>query len=156
MWVILQTGDNMYYQFWKSTSDNNMVIEIVHGDVPYGERGENAYVTEWHDSYETEIGRRNLLNRVHEWETVSFSNWDIREMYSCGCIEVSKLSLTETDKSVLSQCIEEKGFDHAMLHLLHCDYKVESNEFHGLQNDIINAKRRLETWLALNGVNIYK
>lgn len=147
----------MLYNFWE-TKTGEMVIEIndeSHCDLELRE----AYVTDMNNSYRTRKGRRFLLNSVYGWETVSFNIFNVDDMYYLGTIESLDLTLSDADKSVVSRCIEKEGFDFAMLH--YSDYdgnvihnKVESNEFHALRNNMILAKRRLETWLELNGVNV--
>lgn len=146
----------MFYRFWESIS-GDMLIEIT---PDLCETGKKAYITDMNDVYLTESGRHMLLAHVRgdtEWGKIDFTEWDITTLYSRGSIEVSDFTLTPSDKSVLNRTIDKEGFDYAMLHYSSYDEvefnKVDSREFHGLRHDLLRARQKLKTWLAMQGVN---
>jgi len=143
----------MIYRFWETPS-GDMLIEMTR---EHDETGEKAYITDMHEMYHSDYGRHALLKHVHNWGTVDFKDWDIRTLRGRGSIELPELTLTPNDKSVLERTVGKEGFDYAMLHYSSYDgevgfNKVDSHEFHALRNDLINARKDLETWLALHGI----
>ncbi|AJT60908.1 hypothetical protein AVU32_gp067 [Vibrio phage ValKK3] len=144
----------MIYRFWQTSND----ICLIEMTDDHANEGKRAYMTDMNDLYKEEHGRYILLGHVHAWGTIDFSTYDIRELRCLGSIETQDLTLSAQDKSILQRCIDKEGFDYAMFD--YSDYhtvernRVHSKDFHALRNNLVDAKRELETWLSMQGVEL--